>query len=223
MVKLHGEGREKQYALDFYEFKKYHDSKTINILAQIINSLVKGLSENPRLPTMIFVFMDDLIFTSGEIYLLSEIEKQLRWVFSTMEEQLKTRKKSLPMRSIRPREPKIFLIKSLPRYDFGRMTFPYAEFVYRQERYNTMLHQIGGCFGYKVIDTLSIDEKDRLCFDESGNGRQLSTRGMYRFWRELCQIISEIDKEKDRDNRKRILEEELNRNRRPQYHHDYHY
>lgn len=166
--------------------------------------------------------MEDLIFTSGEIFLPSEIESQLRWIFEQIDSNLKTRRKEMPNRALRPQEPRIFTIRSLPRYDFGKMRLPYSEFIYRQERYNTLLYQIGRCYGFDTLDSMSIDAKDLLCFDESGTGRQLSNRGKYRFWRELCQHVSEYDKEKDRDNRKRILKEELDHRDRDRHQRHFH-
>lgn len=216
LVKLHQEGRERQYVFDHYDFKLTRNETTVNILSQVTNSMNKALSSAQRLPTFIIVFLEDLMFTSAEIYLPSEIEAQLRWIFANIDQSLKERKKIMPNKSLRPQEPKILLVKSLPRYDFGTMKLSYSEFTYRQDRYNILLQQIGRCFGFETIDTQSISPRDMLCFDESGSGRQFSNRGKYRFWRELCQTIAEIDKSKDRDNRRRILQEELQRhNRQP--------
>lgn len=123
----------------------------------------------------------------------------------------------MPAKAVRSQEPQIFLIKSLPRYDFGRMRLSYREFTHRQDKYNTLLQQIGRCFGFGVIEIYSISPRDRLCYDEDGNGRQLAHRGMYRFWRELLQVVSDMDREKDKLHRKRILQEEMHRNHQPAY------
>lgn len=215
LLKLHDEEREKQYVFDHYEIIKFYDPETVNLLAQITNSINMGLSQRLRLPSMVFLFLDDLIFTSGEIFLPSEIEAQLRWIFEKVDQAFKERKRIMPFRALRLQEPKVYLIKSLPRYDFGRMRMAYSEFSYRQDRYNTLLYQIGRCYGFETIDTLSINTRDLLCYDEGGNGRQLSNRGKYRFWRELCQTVAEIDRSKDHDHRKRILQEELRRKKTP--------
>lgn len=214
LEKLHNEGREKQYIFDYYDIHFFLDDKAYNILAQIANSVSRGLSELTRLPSIIFVFLDDLIFTSGEIFLPSEVEVQLRWIFTQVDDDIKTRKKAMPHKAVRALEPKIYLVKSLPRYNFGRTKMPFSEFIYRQERYNTLLYQIGRCFGYDVMDITSINHNDLLCFDEGGNGRQLSNRGKYRFWRELCQHVADSDRQKDKENRKRILQDELKQRER---------
>lgn len=215
--KLHDEGRETQYVFGYYDFYVFHDNATVNLLSQIVNGITKGLSVARRLPSMIFLFLDDLIFTSAEIYLPSEIEAQLRWIFSNIDNAIKERKKQLPNRALRAQEPRIYTVKSLPRYDFARMRLSYSEFLYRQERFNVMLDQIGRCFGFGTTDTLSINSKDVLCYDENGNGRRLSHRGMYRFWRELCQNIAEMDRDRDRENRRRIFQEENKNTSKPYY------
>lgn len=213
LKKLHDEGRERQYVFDYYDFYTFRDDG-FNLLSQVTNSLITGLGQMRHLPSKIFIFIDDLIFTSAEIYLPSEIEAQLRWIFSTIDNTIKARKRQMPNRALRPQEPRIFVVKSLPRYDFGRMRLAYPEFVYRQERFNVMLDQIGRCFGIGTTDTVSINPKDVLCFDENGNGRKLSHRGMYRFWRELCQTIADMDRDKDRENRRRIVDKEFSTSRK---------
>lgn len=204
--------------MDYYDVKIFQDRQSTNILSQISNSINLGLSQTMRLPSLIFLFMEDLIFTSGEIFLPSEIEVQLRWIFQQVDSSLKNRKRIMPTRAIRAQEPRTFIVKALPRYDFGKMRLPFSEFLYRQERYNTLLYQIGRCYGFGVMDVMSIDSNDLLCFDESGTGRQLSNRGKYHFWRELCQYVADFDKEKDKDNRKRILNEELNQREHNRHH-----
>lgn len=217
LMKLYQEEREHQYVFDHYKFYKFVNENTMSVLAQITNGVATALSSTGQMPSVIFLFLEDLIFTSTEIYLPSEIEAQLRWIFGSIDHMLKTRRRIMPKNSIRSLEPAVLLIKSLPRYDFGRMNMAYSEFTYRQERFNTMLQQIGNCYGFQVVETLSIHHKDYLCFDESGNGRQLSNRGKYRFWRELFQTMAENDKAKDRQNRKRILDEEMTRRGRSTY------
>lgn len=164
-----------------------------------------------RLPTFLFVFLEDLIFTSPELYLASEIETQLRWIFKTIDQHIRTRKTEMPKKAVRPLEPQVYIIKSLPRYNFARMTMSFNEFTYRQEKFNNMVEQIGRCYGFGTINCYSIDPSDRLCFDEAGSGRQLSHRGMYRFWRELLQTIACMDRDKDINNRRKIMDEEERR------------
>lgn len=223
LLKLHEEERERQYAFDFYDFHIFHDETATNILSQITNSVASGLTKMRRLPTLMFIFLEDLIFTSAEIYLASEVESQLRWIFKTIDNFIKQRKSEMPQKALRQAEPQVYIIRSFPRFNFGRMKLHYDEFVYRQEKYNTLLEQIARCYGFGTVQIYSIDPKDRLCFNDAGTGRQLSHRGMFHFWRELLQAISYIDREKDEDNRKRILDEENRKRDKHPFHYNNHY
>lgn len=71
------------------------------------------------MPAMLLYIIDTDLFTEPELYLPSEIEASLRWIFSTCDEVIKNRKRSMPQRSIAYGEPLLYVMKAIPRFDNG--------------------------------------------------------------------------------------------------------
>lgn len=132
------------------------------------------------MPVMILHIIDEDIFTEPELYLPSEIEKQLCWIFSIIDENVKLCKIALPKRSMNFGEPLQYVAKSIPRFDNG--TDPsYLIFADRLEKYNTLLQAIARCYAIGTVNMQTLTLDDSRLFDRK-SGKTLDTTGYYKYW-----------------------------------------
>lgn len=89
LLAMNDDNKEKAPVLDHYDFEQF-TSNSPNPLLRIQQSLVKALNIRGYLPTLILYLLDDDLFTTPKLYLPSEIELHLCWIFSTCDDMLKT-------------------------------------------------------------------------------------------------------------------------------------
>lgn len=202
---MNDEGREKAPLFDSFDFEIFTSSATNNIL-RLQQALSNALSTCGYLPSVILLLLDHEIFSTAELYLPSEIESQLRWIFSQVTNMIKERKRESPERSFRCGEPLIYVMKILPRFDNG--TDPnYLLFADRVEKFNTLLQAIARCYAIGTVNVQNINPDDSRLFDRK-TGKELDSSGHYRLWRELLSTLYEITKDQERAKRHRIFQEE---------------
>lgn len=211
---LHDENREKSQLFEKYGFEHFTDQSS-NPLQRLNWAFYKALNSTNYMPSIVVYFLDDDIFTAPELFIPSEIESQLCWIFQDFAATLRERRRDMPLRSLNT-------LKNLPHFDNGSDS-SILIFQDRLQKFNNLLQAIGRCFSVGTINIQTITEHDSGCFDKS-NTRQLDTRGHYRLWRELLKTLSDIAQDIERDRRKRVLQEEVHIRDRSQHNHsDSHY
>lgn len=205
---LYDENREKAPLFDKYDFEHF-TSNHKNPLVRMNEAFFKAINNKGYLPALIIYIMDDDIFSEPELYLPSEIELHLRWIFSVFDETLKSRKREMPKRAFLQGQPQSYIFKALPRFDDGNDP-NYLVYEDRVAKYNSLLQAIGRCFSIGTINIQDITPHDYRSFKQN-DGKSLSTYGHYRLWREALTTIHEITHDLERDQRKRILQDEVGR------------
>lgn len=202
---MNDENREKSPLFDSYDFTVF-TSQADNALLRQQQATRDALSQLGYLPSVVLIFIDTDLFTNLELYLPSEIESQLRWVFSQIVEMFKNRKKELPQRSFVVGEPLMYVMKALPRFDNGSDP-NFLLFQDRLEKFNTLLQAIARCYAIGTVNVQSITSDDSRWFDRD-TGKHLDSSGHYRLWRELLSTLYEITKDQNRTRRHKIFQEE---------------
>lgn len=202
---MNDEGKEKAPLFDSFDFDIF-TSDARNHVLRMHQSTSCALSTLGYLPSVILLFLDADIFTDSELYLPSEVEAQLCWVFSQITSMIKDRKWQSPQRSFISGEPLLYVMKILPRFDNG--TDPnYLLFADRVEKFNSLLQAIARCYAIGTVNVQNINPDDSRLFDRK-TGKDLDSSGHYRLWRELLSTLYEITKDQERAKRHWIFQEE---------------
>lgn len=203
---LYDEGREKAPVFDKYDFEHF-TSLHENPLLRINHAFHQAINSKGYLPALIILLIDEDIFMSPELYLPSEIESHLRWIFDNIDQALKTRRRAMPLRSFTQGQPQLYVLRALPRFDNGNDP-TILLFQDRHQKFNNMLQAIGRCFAIGTINIQTVSAEEYKCFEQDGH--TLNARGNYRFWREMLATMNDIFHDMDRDRRRKILQEEVN-------------
>lgn len=199
--KLYDEGRERAAFFDKFDFE-FATSDEDNPLSRINTAFYKLYNNNKYLPVLIIYILDEDIFMKPELYLPSEVEIHLRWIFSDFDQALKQWKRAAPTRSFRQGEPQSYVLKAIPRYDVGTDA-NYLLFEDRLSKYNNMLQAIARCYSIGTVNIQTIQGDDPRLFTESG--KTLQSSGHYKLWREVLQTMDQILKDMEDDKRRRSL------------------
>lgn len=202
---LHDDGKEKAPLFDIFDFQTFTSSACNNLL-RMHQAMMVALSTTGYLPAVILFFLDPEIFFTPELYLPSEIESQLRWIFAQITELIKARKRAMPQRSFLQGAPMLYVMKALPRFDNG--TDPnYLIFSDRVDKFNSLLQAIARCYAIGTVNVQTITSDDSRSFDRI-TGKDLDSSGHYRLWRELLSTLYEITRDQERSRRHKIYQEE---------------
>lgn len=219
---MNDNGKEKSPLFDSFDFETFTSTADNNLL-RMHHAMVKALSSSGYLPSVILFFIDDSVFCKPELYLPSEIEAQLRWIFSKVTDMIRNRKREMPQRSYSAGEPLLYVVKALPRFDNGSDP-NYLLFSDRLEKYNVLLQAIARCYAIGTVNVQTISSDDSRLFDRN-SGKELDSTGHYRLWRELLSTLYEISKDQERSRRHKIFQEESAKRQPPptprQRHTDY--
>lgn len=211
---LYDKGREKMTFFDTFDVDHFTSDHT-NPLLCMNQAFFKAINNRGFLPALIVLMIDEDIFMTPELYLPSEIETHLRWIFKNIDQTIKSRRRNMPLRLLTPGEPHVYVLRSLPHCDVG-IDPNIMIFQDRHQKFNALLQAIGRCYAIGTINIQTIDPQDTRCYKQS-DGTILDTKGHYRLWRELFATMSDILREMDKDKRKRILQEEVNRKPIPRH------
>lgn len=202
---MNDDGKEKAPLFDVYDFEIF-TSTTDNNLLRVNQAMTKALSTSGYIPSVILLFIDEEIFCNPELYLPSELETQLRWIFAQVANMLKLRKKEIPQRCFVVGDPLLYVVKSLPRFDNGSDP-NYLLFSDRLEKFNTLLQAIARCYAIGTVNVQTITSDDSRLFNRT-TGKDLDSSGHYRLWRELLSTLYDSTKDQDRSYRHKIYQEE---------------
>lgn len=202
---MNDEGREKAPLFDTFDFEVFTSTARNNLL-RMHAAMTDALNNTGYLPALILFMLDVDIFCKPELYLPSEIEAQLRWIFGQITDLIKNRKKLLPQRAYQIGEPMLYVMKMLPRFDNG--TDPnYILYSDRIEKFNTLLQAIARCYAVGTVNVQTITSDDARSFDRI-TGKDLDSTGHYRLWRELLSTLYDITRDQERNRRHKIFQEE---------------
>lgn len=199
---LYDEGREKASFFDNYDFK-FATSDDPNPLSRINKAFYKLFNEETYLPTVVVYFLDDDLFMKPELFLPSEIEAHLRWLFQDFDQAIKLRKRTAPHRSVKMGEPQSYVVKALPRCDVGNDA-SFLIFEERVNKFNSLLQAIGRCYSIGTINIQTLEADDARNYKPS-DGATLDVRGHYKLWREILATLHDITNDIERENKKRQL------------------
>lgn len=203
---MHDEGRERAPLFDTFDFEVFTSTHQ-NPLVRINHAFTNAFSNKGYMPAMILYIIDTDLFENPELYLPSEIEGHLRWIFQTCDEAIKMRKKSMPQRSIMHGEPLLYVMKAFPRYDNGSDP-NYLLFTDRLNKFNTLLQAIARCYAVGTINIQTLVGDDARWFDKK-TGKKLEPSGHYRLWREVLSTLYDITRDQDRIKRRKIISDEI--------------
>lgn len=203
---LYDEGREKAPFFDKCDVELF-TSNHPNPLLRINESFMKAINTKGYLPALIVLLLDEDIFMKPELYLPSEIEAHLRWIFDNINQTLKLRHRSMPLRCFLQGEPHVYVVKALPHSDIGQDP-KIMLFQDRHDKYNNLLQAIGRCYAIGTINIHTIHADDARCFKQD-DGSKLDAKGFYRLWRELLGTMNDIIREMDKEKRRKILQDEV--------------
>lgn len=175
------------------------------------DAFYKLFNSESYLPTIVVYFLDDDLYMGPELFLPSEVESHLRWIFSDFDQALKTRKRGAPQRSYNQGQPQSYVLKALPRCDVG--TDPnYLIFEERFSKFNNLLYAIGRCYSIGTINIQTLQGDDTRNY-KSTDGASLDIRGHYKLWREILSTLYQITKDMEHEKRRRMLQEEAHQKR----------
>ena len=114
----------KPYLYEYYNVKHFSTnplSMVRNILAHLVNALIKALNDNDKIPRLIIVVPDSDIICSINVFDLGTkriLEESLKWIMTNMTRAVEAKKENLTdvkHRAVTPGEPKYVWVKMLDR------------------------------------------------------------------------------------------------------------
>ena len=188
--------RKSPYMFDYYNVDSItnkHDSFLRNVMANMLNGVIRGLNEKVKLPRIILFIPDaDLLkhfdhFTFG-ITLISG--KCTNWMLNNIERALDARKDEIRRRrpgALSPSEPKCIWIKMINRVN-GQ-----SELLSMRTKFNNVLEeQLANRHHHYIIDINEVMAKS----SNFTPNNFLSAIGKEVYWREVDKIIELFDAQK---------------------------
>ena len=190
------EKRAKPYIFDYYNVKCFAVdplSASSDVIANLINCMIRAINENAKLPRHIIVIPENNLVKHFNNYgyginlisggCLSYITCQMECVIEGQKDELRCKRPG----AVAPSEPKIIWVKM-----FNRTANPSKELAVRV-KFNTALKNIlANKRNHYIIDVTNAMYKS----DYFSQNNRITARGKSRFWMEIDQVIEDFNSQK---------------------------
>ena len=160
-----------------------------NILMRVYNALVRGLNRYCQLPRIIFLILDDDFTKITSNY--DNAEQLFSWLVGQIFLMMFNRKGETYSFASRDLEPKLLVVKPLPRSEpqdtMGNNPFRNQRRVFSRSVENVISKYEETC----VANIDEIRPKNITLLDLSGN--KLNTRGISKFWSGMNKAVQKLD------------------------------
>lgn len=182
------------YIHEKYNVRAYpaHDiSAESNFIANIRNNIANTVMRKVLLPTSILIILSNDILDDA-VFTIECMDGLLRWLLDEIVEIIKFQKRCLPPKSTRFEEPRVYLLKALPKP--GKINFP-TLFRGVRRKFNSnlqnMLENYHG-FGFINIHEITTRPQDERFFISNQSGK-LSDEGIIQLWTSISQTFKAMD------------------------------
>lgn len=167
--------------------KGYHSN---NFLIRIGNSFVTALnSTKVVLPSAMVIILDNK-FLKDESLAESEMPKMLHHLLYTIHEMIKQRKRQIPNAYWEDNQPKLILLRPLPRPAYSLLD-PQKHKTLRRI-YSQHAEKLTEKFRVTLLNADELNCSQRVLFDQFGN---LSAYGVEKFWKSVSDYFRRSDRD----------------------------
>lgn len=167
--------------------KGYHSN---NFLIRMSNSFITALnSMKVVLPSAILLMLDNT-FLKEEVQAEHEMPKMIHHLLYTFHETVKQRKRQIGNSYWEDNQPKIILLRPLPRPAYSVLD-PQKHKAMRRV-YSQQLEKITEKFRVTLLNVDELNCSQRVLFDQYGN---LSAYGIERFWKSISDYFRRSDRD----------------------------
>lgn len=178
----HGDHNYLHATYDTYVF--YPDFTETNYISMITNSVTKGFNSRPRFPNAIIIVTGTGIIVEDELFLPSELEKKIRWVFREIASTIATCKSLVKPKCFTFGEPRIFWVKNFQTTSGDPVPSEYLV------KFNNLVRRVASG---KAIYTPSLDlfvASMSRCYDRKNRVLEKSFK---EFWLSVSDMLKTID------------------------------
>ena len=188
------------YLFEFYNVMAYFQKESSGVrslLARVLNALVAGLNEKPRLPRYIVVvldmnLLDQINIWEPEAAVIKACNILACWLAKKINILIKRKRLSISEKNpgaVFGEDPRVIYVKMLRRAEFYPLSCHLGKVCAARTKFNESLNMAAAKFGHYIMNVSTCTRRDD--FNVCGN---LSEVGKKLFWRELDHLMERFDR-----------------------------
>lgn len=180
------------YIHEKYNVKTYLIQQGEQFLGGIRNAIANTVMKKTLLPSAILILFNNDILENA-VFTIECIEGLMRWLLDKIHKILKYQIKCLPPKSKKYEEPRVYIVKALPKP--SGIAYP-SLFKGVRRKYNQTLQNMledYHMFGFINVHKITTRHQNEKYFISQDSGK-LSDEGMVQFWLSISQTFKAMDK-----------------------------
>lgn len=180
------------YIHECYNVRTYQDNTAQgNFIQKIRNDIANTVMRKVLLPSAIIILISNNIL-DDPVFAVECSEGLLQWLLDEVFEIIKFHKKCLPPKSTKFEEPRVYVVKALPKP--SKIPLP-TLFRGVRRKYNNNLQNLlenYHNFGFINVHEITTQQQDEKFFISNYSGK-LSDEGIIQFWISISQTFKAMD------------------------------